>query len=159
MTDFTNLIDWYEIYIDDIDIDDFGDFTDSDIQSGLLDFGVEHSKTVDSGVAEARLKPAIGNAADDIFDVVKKSRKFISQVATKREFSFYNNLIDRNIQAPLAERSGIETARSILKGRRGLFTEEGDRALEFLKRHDPATAGGFIRQRQEIGRAFRSGGF
>jgi len=144
MTDFTNLIDWYEQYIDDFDIEDFGDFTDSDIQGGLLDFGVEHSRTVDSGVAEARLKPAIGGVADDVFDAVKESRKFITQVATKRELNFYEKLIDRNIQAPLAERVGIETAKSIL--RKDVFSTEADEAVEFLRKHSPQTLGGVTRQ-------------
>ena len=151
MTDFTRLIDWFENKnIDDID-EDFGDFTDGEIQTALFNFGINKSSQPQD-VAGEQLEPVLLNRssiADDLFKIAKESRSVSRQISNIEDLDTLEKLIDKDIQPLLSRRIGIERAKRAIK--RDVFSSEADKGIEFLRVHSPQTLGGL--RRQQIRRA------
>lgn len=138
---YNSLIDWFEKSgVEDLTIDEFGDFSDSEIQGTLLDFGVDRSITNDKSAAQRKLSNSIGFVSDVVFEKVTSSLSFITQVENAKDFRIYDNLINKRIEPILARSAGIEFAKDEI--RKGNL----DEPYLFLRKHSPQTLGGLTRQ-------------
>jgi len=140
MTDFTKLIAWYiSNNVEDIDIDDIGDFTEDDIQTAIFDFGVDNTNQPS---ARGKLRPVrdnMSNVADDIFDKIQNSTKFISKIIRKRDLDFYGKLINRKVQPILAKTLGTEYAEERID--KAESVAEFERSTEWLRLYNPQRLG------------------
>ena len=90
------------------------------------------------------MRNVVSITSQDIFGKVKESRRFIGQVANIKDLNKLRNLIQRDVQAPLATRIGIERAKDIIRTNR--FSNEAGDAVEYLRRYSPVTLGGLTVQ-------------
>jgi len=141
---YETLLDWYEQQdVESMDIDEFGDFTEFEIEEAILDFGVSKGRQ-DRDIARRKLQRPIEVISPEIFGKVKDSRRFITQVVNIKDLKPIKNLIEKDIQAPLSTRIGIERAKGIIKKDR--FSNEAVDAVEFLRKYSPVTLGGLTVQ-------------
>lgn len=145
----TDKLELRERFNDEIsENDDWGNLDEADVQTTLLDIadrawgdvGVRRTRTItgNSDFQSNFLKENLGN-----------NRRFTAHITNRKEFSFFENLIQKGVQAPLAERIGIERARQSL---RNDITNQD--AIDYLRKHDPRTLGGFAREAQRRGQRF-----
>ena len=146
MTDNPSLRELFEDNISEND--DWGDIDDADVQTTLMD--IADRTWGDLGVRRTR---AITGTSDFLGDFVKDNLednpRFIAHITKRKEYSFFENLIRKDINAPLAERIGIERARQSLRSN---ITNQD--AINYLRKHDPRTLGGFAREAQRRGQRF-----
>src|SRR3990167_9454155 len=128
--------------------DDWGDLDEADIQTTLLD--IADRTWGDVGVRRTR---TITGDSDFLGSFIKENlennRRFTAHITNRKEYTFFENLIQKGIQAPLAERIGIERARGALRS--DITNQE---AINYLRKHDPRTLGGFAREAQRRGQRF-----
>ena len=152
ITDFARLQQWFEDQFDR----DSGRFVDdldpSDVQSSIYNFGVESAP--DRSKASCQLIPVLNNnsnVADDIMDSVSNSTKFISQLEAKRDFDYYNKMIENRVQPALARQFGIDLAKDNIRSNADL-----ENSANFLREYSPQTLGGFRTQEIRRTKAFRT---
>lgn len=146
MTDSPTLREAFEDQISEND--DWGDLSEEDIHTTLLDIADREWGNV--GVRRTRrITEDTSFITPFIKQNLENNSSFIAGITRKKDFGFFENLITRGIQAPLAERIGIERARQSLKS--NITNQE---AIDYLRKHDPRTLGGFAREAQRRGQRF-----
>lgn len=146
MTDSPDLRGYFEEEISEDD--DWGDLSDEDVSTTLLD--IADREWGDVGRRRTRV---IANSSDFVGSFISQNLennpRFVAHITNRKDYLFFENLISRGINAPLAERIGIERARQSLRS--DITNQE---AINYLRKHDPRTLGGFAREAQRRGQRF-----